>query len=367
MEQDINGISWKHLPWKKFQQKSFRLQRKIYEARCSGNSKVLLRFQKLLINSESIYYLAVRKVTEDYLDSGVFLSSEMKLNLVHQIRKKFNCKSFAFQYSEHRKSRNVIDLIKYQVREYICKFITDLSFLETSITETRAKFMPLQPNLHMNLKHKRQSISHFGRSFTSRRLDFLIRNKILLSKFNYSFSRFLLTLKHNFFSRDTWNPIRTHRPIFQNEKLILFWNWRLFEDRRRFFYFINFCYLINKVEKTFGYRHMYSRKFKEILLNYTDKKKVEWDFNFFTAKSRIEFFNTSRSPFMIQTYSQYSFKKTLISILSSKNLSKSLIIARLKALILSWYKMNKLCYRSELKNKLFSLKKSLFLRGISLR
>ena len=75
MEQDINGISWKHLPWKKFQQKSFRLQRKIYEARCSGNSKVLLRFQKLLINSESIYYLAVRKVTEDYLDRGTEFSS----------------------------------------------------------------------------------------------------------------------------------------------------------------------------------------------------------------------------------------------------------------------------------------------------
>lgn len=85
MEQDNSCISWNSLPWKKFHRKSSSLQRKIYEARQCKNKKSVKRLQKLLLRSKSIYYLAVKKVTDYYSSRGIFLSQKIKSNVVNEV------------------------------------------------------------------------------------------------------------------------------------------------------------------------------------------------------------------------------------------------------------------------------------------
>jgi len=52
MEEDIISISWKDLPWQKFQKKSFRLQCEIYKAKQNNKPRLVRRLQKLLIKSK---------------------------------------------------------------------------------------------------------------------------------------------------------------------------------------------------------------------------------------------------------------------------------------------------------------------------
>ncbi len=85
MEQDTLCISWNSLPWKKFHRKSSSLQRKIYEAKQNENEKNIKRLQKLLLRSKSLYYTAVKRVTDRYSRRGIFLSAKVKLDLVNEI------------------------------------------------------------------------------------------------------------------------------------------------------------------------------------------------------------------------------------------------------------------------------------------
>lgn len=85
MEQDSVCISWNFLPWKKFHRKSSSLQRKIYEAKQNENRKSIKRLQKLLLRSKSLYYIAVKRITDYYSFKGIFLSEKIKLDLVNEI------------------------------------------------------------------------------------------------------------------------------------------------------------------------------------------------------------------------------------------------------------------------------------------
>lgn len=85
MEQDNLCISWNSLPWKKFHRKSSSLQRKIYEAKQHQNGRSVKRLQKLLLRSKSLYYMAVKRVTDHYSSRGIFLSKKIKLDLVNEI------------------------------------------------------------------------------------------------------------------------------------------------------------------------------------------------------------------------------------------------------------------------------------------
>ena len=84
MEEDIISISWKDLPWQKFQKKSFRLQCEIYKAKQNNKPRLVRRLQKLLIKSKSLHYLAVRRISEDFRDKGLFLSGDKKFELMEQ-------------------------------------------------------------------------------------------------------------------------------------------------------------------------------------------------------------------------------------------------------------------------------------------
>jgi RNA-directed DNA polymerase len=56
---------WKTLPWRKLEQKVFRLQKRIYQAERRGNVRAVHSLQRLLMKSEAARLLAVRRVTQD--------------------------------------------------------------------------------------------------------------------------------------------------------------------------------------------------------------------------------------------------------------------------------------------------------------
>ena len=55
---------WKNLPWKKFQQDLFRLQRRVFKAIQAGDQRKARNLQKLILKSQSTKYLAIRQVTQ---------------------------------------------------------------------------------------------------------------------------------------------------------------------------------------------------------------------------------------------------------------------------------------------------------------
>src|SRR6266705_2216759 len=64
-ETDEMSVAWNKLPWRKFEQHCFRIQKRIYRAKQSGNTRKVEKLQKLLLKSEAARLLAVRRVTQD--------------------------------------------------------------------------------------------------------------------------------------------------------------------------------------------------------------------------------------------------------------------------------------------------------------
>lgn len=64
MKSNLHSVQWKTLPWKKFQRKVFRLQKKIWKAVREGDRQSATRFQKLLLSSRAAKWIAIRQVTQ---------------------------------------------------------------------------------------------------------------------------------------------------------------------------------------------------------------------------------------------------------------------------------------------------------------
>jgi RNA-directed DNA polymerase len=62
---DPESEAWNKLPWRKFEQHVYRIQKRIYRARKPGNTRAVQKLQKLLTKSEAARLLAVRPVTQD--------------------------------------------------------------------------------------------------------------------------------------------------------------------------------------------------------------------------------------------------------------------------------------------------------------
>src|SRR6266581_1614903 len=65
--QKVNPESeaWRKLPWRKFEQHVYRIQKRIYRASQRGKTRTVQKLQKLLTKSEAARLLAVRRVTQD--------------------------------------------------------------------------------------------------------------------------------------------------------------------------------------------------------------------------------------------------------------------------------------------------------------
>lgn len=62
---DPESEAWNKLPWRKFEQHVYRIQKRIYRASQCGNTRAVQKLQKLLMKSEAARLLAVRRVSQD--------------------------------------------------------------------------------------------------------------------------------------------------------------------------------------------------------------------------------------------------------------------------------------------------------------
>src|SRR5450755_893267 len=62
---DPESEAWRRLPWRKFEQHVYRIQKRIYRASQRGNQRTVQKLQKLLMKSEAARLLAVRRVSQD--------------------------------------------------------------------------------------------------------------------------------------------------------------------------------------------------------------------------------------------------------------------------------------------------------------
>src|SRR5213080_4505797 len=62
---DPESESWRKLPWRKFEQHVYRIQKRIFQAEQRGNRRAVHKLQKLLMKSRAARMLAVRRVTQD--------------------------------------------------------------------------------------------------------------------------------------------------------------------------------------------------------------------------------------------------------------------------------------------------------------
>jgi len=62
---DPESESWNKLPWRKFEQHVYRIQKRIFKAKQHGNRRAVQKLQKLLMKSRAARLLAVRRVTQD--------------------------------------------------------------------------------------------------------------------------------------------------------------------------------------------------------------------------------------------------------------------------------------------------------------
>nr|WP_075164326.1 reverse transcriptase N-terminal domain-containing protein [Ktedonobacter racemifer] len=65
---DPESEAWNKLPWRKFEQHVYRIQKRIYRASQRGNQRAVQKLQKLLMKSEAARLLAVRRVSQDNQD-----------------------------------------------------------------------------------------------------------------------------------------------------------------------------------------------------------------------------------------------------------------------------------------------------------
>ncbi len=88
-----NIVGWNDINWRKVERYVFKLQKRIYAASRCGETKLVRKLQKTLMNSWSCKVLAVRRVTQENrgkktagVDGAKCLSPEARLSLVRQLK-----------------------------------------------------------------------------------------------------------------------------------------------------------------------------------------------------------------------------------------------------------------------------------------
>src|SRR5256886_5332732 len=92
---DPESESWRKLPWRKFEQHVYRIQKRIFRAEQRGNQRAVQKLQKLLMKSKAARLIAVRRVTQDNqgkktagIDGIKSVSPKGRQLLAHQIHPK---------------------------------------------------------------------------------------------------------------------------------------------------------------------------------------------------------------------------------------------------------------------------------------
>lgn len=84
---------WDTIPWRKLRRSVWKLQKRIYQARLEGNTKLVRKLQRLLMSSRAAKLLAVRRVTQDNsgkktagIDGVHSLTARQRLRMAHRLR-----------------------------------------------------------------------------------------------------------------------------------------------------------------------------------------------------------------------------------------------------------------------------------------
>ena len=92
---DPESESWRTLPWRKFEQHVYRIQKRIFRAEQRGNQRAVQKLQKLLMKSRAARLLAVRRVTQDNqgkktagIDGIKSVAPKQRLEMVEDIHPK---------------------------------------------------------------------------------------------------------------------------------------------------------------------------------------------------------------------------------------------------------------------------------------
>ena len=79
MTTELNPVDkWKSIPWRKLRKIVFRLQVRIFKAQKNGNTGLVRKLQKILLNSKAVKLLAIRQVF-DLSDTGQTLFPRVQL------------------------------------------------------------------------------------------------------------------------------------------------------------------------------------------------------------------------------------------------------------------------------------------------
>ncbi len=370
MEQDITSISWKGLPWKKFQKKSFRFQCKIYKAKQNNNPKLVRRLQKLLLNSKSLYYLIIRKVSQNSVYNGLFLSDERKLLLAEEIHAEIKNRKYKFIQSStrvggFRKSFN-FSLFRDKVLESLWKFVMMPVCVEYSFDLNRNFIQEFNCNpQYQNKKALRLSIIvdinsiNFSELMSDLWLPLRYKTKLckLLKRYplkiTSSYEDLILTLFNNLFTKIeelSCIPTKIHRGLHTSYVYKLGFH----HDIQRFYVFkksqnlVGICQKIQALLKSRGI---------DISLNRISLKEVNFDFSFLYL-----YFNLTKGRKSLLSPSStnwYICKKRITYILKQEQISWYLKVKKLKCTLITWIQSNNLYSKSELKSRFFYLKKSL--------
>jgi len=373
MEQDIISISWKDLPWQKFQKKSFRLQCKIYNAKQNNKPRLVRRLQTLLIKSKSIHYLAVRKISEDFIDKGLFLSGDKKLSLAEESYygiKDWRHKSFK-SFSKLKNSRAFfnISFLKNKVIEYIWKFAIEPTCVNNFIRLQREwdgnshKNMPQDFVKLVNLKEQTILRVVLSSYLTNINFSILMSRLCLPSQYKLGIYRAIkkFALESNFtkstlislFPNILFDRIEdlNDSSIYLNAN-INYLHGCVFHYGNEIFYFLgknkNKIYIFNRVREFL--------KFSGLSVNPTNIsiKELQLDVTFSRCYIRggINLISPNFTGWC-------NYKKYIMYTLKKESIDVQLKIKKLKYMLLNWVQFNTYYSKVKLRSSFFYLKKLL--------
>ncbi len=376
MEQDIISISWKDLPWQKFQKKSFRLQCEIYKAKQNNKPRLVRRLQKLLIKSRSVHYLAVRSITEDFKDRGLFLSGDKKFSLVEQSYYEIGSwrhRSFkSFSKLNNSKSFFNMSFLKNKVIEYVWKFIIEPTCVDNFIN--LHKKWPV--NLHKNIV---KEFSKFTRFKDQIILKLTLNNYFTNVNFNILMSRLWLPSRYklgiyraiknraleshymkdglvSLFSNILLDGIGNLNNSFSKKnKTTTYLGKRALHHGHEVFYFLKRdqirMHLLHMIRDFLDSRGL---RINSVLISI---KELHAGVTF----SKWYVRGKGDKNFLIYPNFTYwsKYKKNIIYTLKKENTSSHLKIKKLKYMLLAWFQCNNHCSKAKLKSSFFYLKKLL--------
>jgi hypothetical protein len=373
MEQDTSSISWKDLPWQKFQKKSFRLQCEIYKAKQNNKPRLVRRLQKLLIKSKSLHYLAVRSITESFSYKGLFLSGDKKFSLVEQSYYGIgNCRNISlksFSKANHSRAFFNLSFLRNKVTEYVWKFTIEPTCVNNII--------------NLNRKWSSNSNQRIIQELTS-----LIRFKgqIILK---VVFNSCLANINFNTLMSRLWLPSKYKLGIYRaikkcalelnasKESLLSIFSSILLDGLE------NLNNISIPADKDTNYLHTYGFRYgneiiyflrkdqNEIYLldmirDFFESRKLSLNSTTISIKELSSGFTFSRwylrygmdKKILILPNATYWFncKKHIIYTLKRKQISADLKIKKLKYMLLTWIQYNDYCSRAKLKSSFFYLK-----------